>query len=485
LSFGIVLLIFQHRGPPCQADLLVFAVPLRWPFLRLLAAVYALAFGSLLVQIRGLAGAQGILPATEFLEWVAGRTGAERYWLLPTLCWLDASDFTLVGLCLAGIVLAVLLFLRICPRLVLLLLWGAYLSLANVGQVFLGYQWDALLLETGFLAILFAPPGWRPGRDREPPPSRLALWLLRFLLIRLMLCSGLVKLLSGDPAWWSLRALDYHYWTQPLPTPIAWYAHQLPAWFQSLSTAVMFAIELLAPLLALGPRAVRHGAAWALLGLQALIALTGNYAFFNLLTAALILLLFEVPSSATPSETRRSESPLIASVCIFFFMLGAAQLLSTLGVRPPLPVRWVQRALAPFSLVNHYGLFSIMTTSRPEIVIEGSADGTEWRAYHFRFKPGDPAAAPRFVAPHQPRLDWQMWFAALGSCEENPWLQRLMVRLLEGSPPVLSLLASNPFPGEPPVHVRAMLYDYRFTSRGERAWWRREPRGLYCPVYSK
>jgi hypothetical protein len=244
----------------------------------------------------------------------------------------------------------------------------------------------------------------------------------------------------------------------------------------------MFAIELLAPLLALGPRRVRHAAAWALLALQLLIALTGNYAFFNLLTAALILLLFDGPGAAAPPK----PGPVVIGVCVFFYTLGAAELLATLGLGAlPPPVGWLRQAVAPFSLVNRYGLFAVMTTSRLEIVIEGSADGTRWQEYPFRYKPGDPLARPRLVAPHQPRLDWQMWFAALGTCEENPWLERTMVRLLEGSPPVLGLFAGNPFPGQPPAYVRAVLYDYRFTAPGEPGFWHREPRGLYCPVLSR
>jgi hypothetical protein len=292
-----------------------------------------------------------------------------------------------------------------------------------------------------------------------------------------------VKLLSGDPAWWSLTALRYHYWTQPLPTPLAWYVHQLPGWFQALSAGVLFVIELLAPLLAMGPRAVRHPAAWSLLALQLLIALTGNYAFFNLLTAALTLLLFD-PAGDPPAPSPRAGRVLLAG-CGLMFALGGQELLATLGVRLPLPPLDGLRALAaPFSIVNRYGLFAVMTTSRPEIVIEGSADGVRWEPYRFRYKPGDPLAAPRLVAPHQPRLDWQMWFAALGTCEENPWLERTMARLLEGSPPVPGLFAGNPFPGSPPAHVRAVLYDYRFTHPGEPGWWHREYRGLYCPTLS-
>ncbi|HEY8232159.1 MAG TPA: lipase maturation factor family protein, partial [Vicinamibacteria bacterium] len=253
----------------------------RWLFVRALALVYLCAFLSLAVQVDGLIGSRGILPAQELLGYVRERTGIERYWLLPTLFWLDASDGALLLACGGGAALSLALLAGLVPVPVLALLWALTLSLAGVGQVFLGYQWDALLLETGLLAVFFAPGGLRPGVAGEPP--RLPLWLLRWLLFRLMFGSGLVKLASGDPTWRSFSALDYHYWTQPLPTWLGWYAHQLPSWFQHASVAAMFGIELLAPWLVFAGRRARLVAFFPLAGLQLLIAATGNYAFFNLL----------------------------------------------------------------------------------------------------------------------------------------------------------------------------------------------------------
>ncbi len=393
-------------------------------FLGLLGVAYLVAFLSLFVQIDGLIGSRGILPAADFLDWVRGRVGWERCWLLPTLCWLSSSDGFLKVLCGGGAALAILLILDVAPALVLFLLWAFYLSLVVVGQVFLGYQWDSLLLEAGLLAVLLAPLRLGP-RAPDAPPSPIAVGLLRWLLFRLMFSSGLVKLLSGDPTWRGLTALRFHYETQPLPTWIGWYAHQLPAWFQTLSCLLMFAIEAGLPLLIFAPRRARVAAFFPFVGLQALIGLTGNYAFF------------------------------------------------------------IYRLARPFRSINSYGLFAVMTTSRPEIVILGSDDGVTWKPYEFRWKPGDPQRAPAFVEPHQPRLDWQMWFAALETCDENPWLVRFIEKIHDGSPEVLGLMDVNPFPSAPPRRIRAMLYDYRFTGFAERrstgAWWRREAKGLYCP----
>jgi hypothetical protein len=468
----------------------------RWVFLRLLALVYLCAFLSFGVQVRGLIGSSGILPAEDLLRFVRERTGAERYWLLPTLLWLDAGDGTLVLLCGAGAALSLALLAGLAPVATLTLLWALYLSLIGVGQEFLGYQWDALLLETGLLAIFLAPRGPRPGVAGEPPWA--VLWLLRWLLFRLMFGSGLVKLTSGDPTWRSLSALDYHYWTQPLPTWLGWYAHQLPGWFQQASVAAMFGVELLVPLLVFAGRKARVAAFLPLTALQLLIAATGNYAFFNLLTLTLGLTLLHdeaLPArlralageAAAPTAVRRIRPQDVALAAVVL-PLSLMQLVAATRVQVPWPEPLVAlyRAAAPFESVNGYGLFAVMTTSRREIVVEGSRDGESWTPYEFRHKPGDPRQAPGFVAPHQPRLDWQMWFAALAPCESSPWLTRFLHRLVDGSPAVVGLLASDPFPGEPPRLVRAALYDYRFTDlatrRREGAYWRREWLGLFCPV---
>jgi lipase maturation factor 1 len=418
---------------------------------------------------------------------------------------LSSSDGFLLFLCWGGGFLSLLLFARVAPIVVLPLLWAFYLSLTTIGQVFLGYQWDALLLETGLLAILLAPLGLRPRWDAEPAAPASAVWLLRWLLFRLMFGSGVVKLRSGDQAWRTLTALRVHYETQPLPTWVGWYAHQLPGWFQTFSTAVMFAVELGAPFLIFAGRRGRRIACAAFVGLQLLIAATGNYCFFNLLTIALCLLLLDddaLPPKWRPSPSTStlagSEGPrpasarwlrgLLATAGVVSFALSLVIVADTVG----LPVPWPRAvlsafdAVSPFRSVNSYGLFAVMTMSRPEIIVEGSADGEIWRPYVFRWKPGDVTRRPAFVAPYQPRLDWQMWFAALGTCESNAWFVRFVDRLLEGSPPVVGLLAENPFPAEPPQMIRATLYDYRFTRIGEAearsAWWRRKELGPYCPV---
>jgi len=453
---------------------------------------------SLAVQIQGLAGSRGILPAHTLLEWIRPRAGIERYWMAPTLFWLGDGDVALGAVSVAGAALSALLLVGLAPVPILVSLWALYLSLAVVSQVFLGYQWDALLLETGLLAVFLAPGGaWpRPGRESPPPP--VAVWLFRWLLFRLMFGSGLVKLLSGDPTWRGLTALRYHYWTQPLPTWIGWYAAHMPDWAHTASAGAMFAIELGAPFLLFAPRRFRRLAFPPLVGLQVLIALTGNYAFFNLLAVALCLFALEdadLPRRGRawfppPPEGRRPFWPraVLYPVAAVIALVSAGEMMATLGVSPPAPVRALRRVVAPLWSINSYGLFAVMTTTRPEIVIEGSDDGVAWKAYEFKWKPGDLTRRPAFVAPHQPRLDWQMWFAALGTCEDNPWFLQFLARLLEASPPVLALMARNPFPDRPPRFVRSQLYEYTPTDletrRREGVWWRREARGDYCPVVS-
>jgi hypothetical protein len=393
-----------------------------------------------------------------------------------------------------------------------------YLSLSVVCEIFLSYQWDALLLETGFLAIFFAPFQLVPRLSRERQPSRLMLWMLRWLLFRLMFSSGVVKLASGDLTWHNLTALTVHYETQPLPTWIGWYAHQLPGWFQRFSCGAMFAIELALPFLILAPRRLRFVACGSFVMLMALISVTGNYCFFNWLTIALCVLLLDDAailswcrgasvkrraSDAVTTALHRSAATTvwlrwrfwaIAPVAAAILLVTIVQQfrVSRIRVRWPAPVlrayMHTYQSIAPFRSVNTYGLFAVMTTSRAEIVIEGSDDGLTWKTYEFKYKPGELTRRPRFVAPHQPRVDWQMWFAALGSYQGNPWFINFCVRLLQGQPEVLALLRTNPFPGTPPRYIRAMMYDYSFTDLATRwatgAWWRRELRGLYCPVLS-
>ncbi len=482
-------------------------------FLRTLGVIYLIAFVSLWTQISGLIGHNGILPADQFMSGAGQQCdrqgiGLDRYYLLPTLCWFNASDGFLHFQCAAGSVLALLLIFNLAPAPCLALLWLFYLSLVTVGRDFLGFQWDNLLLEAGFLAIFLAPMQWWPRPARETPPSRVVLWLLRLLLFKLMFSSGCVKLFSGDPNWRNLMALTFHYQTQPLPTWIGWYVDQLPVWFQKASCLVMFAVELGASLLIFAPRRLRFCGGAAIAIFQILILLTGNYTFFNWLTLALCLLLLDdfalaklaparlrhaftlnsQPSTHNPA--RRWSRTVIVPLAIVVMLIYFFQTALLFGARPVwfLPVAVVDAWLGPLRTFNSYGLFAVMTTERREIVVEGSSDGTNWLAYEFKYKPGDVNWRPAFVAPHQPRLDWQMWFAALGNSQQNPWFVNFCERLLQGSPEVLALLEKNPFPGHPPRYVRAEFYDYRFTNLAEHrasgAWWKREMLGEYLPPIS-
>jgi predicted DCC family thiol-disulfide oxidoreductase YuxK len=463
-------------------------------FLRGLALVYFAAFVSLWVQIEGLVGANGIWPAASFFEQLRERLGDDGFWRLPTLCWWNASDGFLNSLCVSGAVAAVLLFFGILPAPMCAVLWVLYLSLTNACGIFLGYQWENLLLETGLLAIFVAPLRLRSRLRDDPPPRRLMLVLLWFLLFKLMFLSGFVKLASRDEVWWNLTALGVHYWTQPIPSWTAWYMHNAPMAFHKACCFLLFVIELGFPFLIFLPRRPRALAFIGLCTLQVVIAATGNYAYFNYLTMVLCLPLLD--DACFPRAKKRLAdrpaprrwpawvtAPVGVTIGVLSFMTLASALRWELGW--PGPLARLHEAAYPFRSISSYGLFANMTEERPEIVVEGSDDGVTWKEYEFKWKPGDVKRRPGFVAPHQPRLDWQMWFAALGDYKGNPWLVNFMVRLLQGSPTVLALVEHNPFPETPPQVVRAVYYNYHFTTPEERrasgAWWRREARGLYCP----
>ncbi|WP_257450900.1 lipase maturation factor family protein [Archangium lipolyticum] len=469
----------------------------RQVFFRALGGLYLIAFTSLGRQVRGLYGSRGIMP---FQELVSSKRlaamGRERYALVPSLFWLDASDETLVRGIRAGQVLSVAVMVGLAPQAALMGLWALYLSYVSAGREFLSFQWDALLLEMGLLGMLTAPAGVRPGAGRhEPSAAQVALW--RALVFRLYLGSGVSKLKSGDKTWRELTACNYYYETAPLPTRGGWYAHHLPRRFQKLSTLSVLAMETAGPFLALAPRPLRLLGFWLFAGLQGVIIATGNYGFFNAQSLALGLWMLDdealrrllplaSPRPAEPRPAWRTVGGWL--VALPFLVLGANEILARFNRprRSPRWLDWLEARARPLRAVNPYGLFAVMTVRRPEITLEGSDDGETWREYTFRYKVGGLNRAPRQVAPHQPRLDWQMWFAALGS--PPTWLLALVLRLLEGSPDVLKLFAINPFPEHPPRYVRAVLHDYRMTDlethRRTGAWWKREELGLYLPPLS-
>ncbi|MBF5045169.1 lipase maturation factor family protein [Aggregicoccus sp. 17bor-14] len=458
-------------------------------YLRALGLVFLCAFASLAVQVDGLIGSHGIAPAERLFAFAHAQLTFAQ---LPSVFWLGASDAALHAACWGGAALSVLLVAGVAPRPVLVALWALYLSLMGAGSVFLQFQWDALLVETAALSVLFAPWSWRLRHDRPQTENRAGLWLLRLLLFRLMFSSGLVKLLSGDPTWRSFRAMDFHYWTQPLPGPLSAFAHFQPRGVHTAEAVAMFLVELVVPFFIFAPRRLRLAAFVPLAGLQGMILTTGNYGFFNLLTLVLCLTLLDdaalqrflprglLQPAAPPRPAPRWRRVSAGVLAALLAALGVGELVERVGVGPFVPER--ARGLG---LVSSYGLFAVMTTTRSEILLEGSADGTAWRPYEFRYKPGRLDRTPPLLLGHMPRLDWMMWFAALGDCGSSRWLLELQAGLLGGDSAAASLFAANPFPTAPPRYLRTTAWQYRFSTPAERRegapFWSREPAGPFCP----
>jgi hypothetical protein len=469
-------------------------------FAAALGAIFLIAFWSWGTQVRGLVGERGLIPVSEQLAGVG-----DSWWRVPSLCWLAAGDAALLVQCWLGALLSLVLAAGFCPGACALLCWALYLSLMSVGAEFANFQWDALLLEASLLAALWLPWRARPDWGDETRAQCVGRWLLWWLFFRLMIESGVVKLTWGDDAWLDYSALDYHFETQPLPLWTSWYAHQAPRWLLRACCWVTYFIEIATPMLLFAPgrmRGLRHGAAIAQVLLQAAILKTGNYTYFNWLTIALCIPFMDdsfpllrrlhrtAPESPQPHWWSLAPAAALAFASVIFTLEGftgafggvRAQEAELKAIRDEyartgkLPEPPWHQGLRSF---NAYGLFRTMTRARPEIVVEGSADGISWREYGFPYKAGDIYGRPALVAPHQPRLDWQMWFAALSPPQHGRLLERLLQRILEGEPCVLALLEKNPFPDAAPRYVRLAFYDYHFTRFEDHtaAWWRREPRG--------
>lgn len=476
--YRISLLLWGKNYEPPRYDLVSFL------FLRLIGLVYLAAFVSFAVQAQGLIGSHGILPLAKFTEAVAGRFGTERFFLAPMVFWLNDSDAAIQAVCWAGAGLSLLLVVNVLPRVCLFLLFALYLSLFYAGQIFMSYQWDLFLLEMGFAALLLSF-ATTPG-----------IFLLRWLMFRFMFMSGVVKLLSGDLSWWNLTALDYHFLTQPLPTPLAWHAAQMPVGLLVFATGAMFFVELVLPFFIFAPRRLRFIAAFGFLLLEALILVTGNYNWFNLQTMLLCLPLFDDAALRKMLPARLAElkprpvaptpavTAVVSAIAVLIVFCSLVRMDLRFGGTPPAFARTIDGLIGPLNVVSGYGLFAIMTTNRREIVMEGSYDGVEWQEYEFRYKPGDVMRAPPWNIPHQPRLDWQMWFAALDNPKRLPWFWGFLERLLENEPTVTALLEKNPFADKPPTYVRAQFYDYIFASSEDKAkgqWWNRRLLGEYFP----
>ena len=530
----------------------------RWIFLRALALIYFSAFYSLLFQIKGLIGPEGILPAQQFLNEVAEQMGLTRYWYAPSLYWISASNTALMTLTWIGIAASLLAFLNLWPRFCFLVCFVCFLSFIAASNVFSSYQSDGMLLEAGFIALFFAPRGLVPGWGANDPPSRASQFLLQWEWFRIYFESGMVKLLSGDVQWRNFTAMDEYYQNGPLPTWVGWYAEHMPHWFHAASVAGTLALELGLVFMMFLPRRVRLICFFIVTPWEIGVILTANYTFLNYLVLSLGFLLLDdkfllrfVPARWRPDEERvrpadkemeaEEEKPLsimavsetepeprgseaeaivagtgkmseagagergrahrgwlerigfgwwmarlwfAALMLTWIFYNTTAEMIGLPLGNIPVPVAPLA-ALEPFRIANQYGLFAVMTRGRYEIEFQGSDDGKSWMEYQFRNKPQAINEAPRIYAPYQPRFDWNLWFASLGGWRQNEMVPLTEEKLLLGSPDVLALFRNDPFPQIPPRYVRAVLWQYWFTSMDEKRktgnWWRRQYLGLYAP----
>jgi hypothetical protein len=499
-----------RQGPPDRL------LP-RWLFLRALGGIYFSAFYSLAFQIRGLIGPQGILPAQSYLHLVGQSLGHwERFWYAPTLLWLSGGPGMLNALCWVGMLASVFIVLNLWPRGMLALCFVLFLSFVSAAQDFSGYQSDGMLLEAGFISLFFAPPGLRPGFAPEHPPSRASLFLLQWEWFRIYFESGIVKLMSGDPEWRNFTAMDEYYQNGPLPTWIGWYVQHLPHWFHAATVWATLSLELGIVWMLFLPRRWRMVCFFIVTPWQVGVILTANYTFLNYLVLVLGVLLLDDQflSPLLPERWRNKihrqlgssislESSLsgwaqrlrgwsrmagLSASAIMLTWIAYATTAEMMLLRVPLP-KWPIVALEPFRIANQYGLFAVMTRARYEIEFQGSMDGQNWIAYPFRYKPQALNEAPRIYAPYQPRFDWNLWFASLGSWRDYSIVPNTELRLLANDKDVLQLFAGNPFPQQPPQQIRALLWQYWFTSMEEKRktgmWWRRELRGLYAPTLER
>jgi lipase maturation factor 1 len=485
----------------------------RWIVLRALGLIYCSAFVSLLFQIRGLMGPAGILPVGAYLEAVARSFGPwTRYWFAPTLLWLGSSSHALMAMCWVGLAASLLLTVNLWPRAMLVICFVCFLSFVSAAQDFSGYQSDGMLLEAGFLALFFAPPGLRPGLGAVHPPSRASLFLLQWEWFRIYFESGLVKLLSGDQEWRHLSAMDDYYQNGPLPTWIGWYIQHLPHRFHVATAFSTLALELVIVWMLFLPRRWRIVCFLIVTPWEVGVIFTANYTFLNYLVLTLGFLLLDdrsfsrwlsVPAAPepaveaapgaerTPVARRLFDRCGLACAALLLSLVGyvtAVELIAMLFAWLPLPMEPVTM-LEPFRIANQYGLFAVMTRGRYEVEFQGSRDGQAWVAYPFRFKPQALDRAPGIYAPYQPRFEWNLWFASLGSWQRNPLVPRTEERLLENDPDVLALFAGNPFAGRPPLEVRAVLWQYWFTSMQQKRetgdWWTRRLIGTYAPILER
>jgi hypothetical protein len=455
----------------------------RFVFQRGMALIYLIAFLVALNQFRPLLGERGLLPVQVYINQVSFRDSPSLFFFAPK----DAAFMAVawIGIILSGVALS-----GFSERYALWMsmgvwavLWVLYLSFVNVGQIFYGFGWESILLEAGFFTIFLG--------SNHVPPQRITILILRWVLFRVMFGAGLIKL-RGDSCWHDVTCLDYHYETQPMPNPLSWYLHWAPQWTHRGGVCFNHFAELIAPFGYFLPQPIASIAGLVTIAFQGSIMASGNLSWLNLLTIILAIptlddrLLQFIPLRAGMlRDPGMAFKGLLIAVAVLVVYLSINPIRNMIS-----PSQVMNRSYNPFHLVGTYGAFGSITRTRNEIVVEGTADAvvsreTNWQAYEFKGKPGDPSRMPPQIAPYHLRLDWLMWFAAMSSYLRNPWFMHFVQKLLEGDEDTLSLLRTNPFPNHPPRYIRARLYEYHFTDPAPRKrtgdWWTRRLVGAYLP----
>ncbi len=471
----------------------------RFFILRLLGLIYLMAFLVFLFQGLPLIGHHGLMPADRFVERLVAQEGSpfSAFWTLPSGFIFGVSDGAMMAVAWVGAALALLAVLGFSNAISWLLLWGLYLSLDHVGQTFWGFGWENQLLETGFLAAFLCPlldP--RPFPSRAPPV--VVVWLYRWLIFRVMLGAGLIKL-RGDPCWHELTCLDFHFETQPVPSPLTPFFHFLPHWAHAAGVLFNHGVEVGVPVFVFGPKWVRRAAGALIVAFQLTLIASGNLAFLNWLTLIPALACFDdavfarlvIPRLALRAKKAALTEEPSTGQRVSAWALAAV--VGVLSIQPVLnllsPNQAMNTSYDPFELVNTYGAFGSVGKVRNELVFEGTRDAdpghATWVPYEFKCKPGDPKRRPCWMSPYHYRLDWQVWFAAMGSPDDEPWTIHLVYKLLQGDAGALSLLAGNPFPGAPPRFIRVRLFRYHLQPYSAPTWWTREELGEWLPPVSK
>jgi len=474
----------------------------RFVLLRLLGFIYLIAFLVAANQLVPLVGHNGLSPADLYLARGLQQVGSPWAGVaaLPTLFWFGISDSGLLTVSWIGLGLSALLLVGFGNVFTMLALWALYMSIVNVGQIWYGYGWEMQLLETGFLAVFLCPVfDPRPFPSTRPP--LVVFWLYRWLIFRIMVGAGLIKL-RGDPCWRDLTCLFYHYETQPIPNPLSPWIHFRPQWIHKLGALWNHIIELVVPWFVFGgPYRARHIAGLLLVSFQLFLIASGNLSFLNWLTIVPCLACFDdsfwesvlprrlvarARAAASVSRHSRAQEITMSILGLVVALLSIEPVLNLIS-----PGQVMNTSFNRLNLVNTYGAFGSVGRERDEIIFEGTSSATPddsavWQEYEFKAKPGDPRRRPALVAPYHLRLDWQIWFAAMASPGEYPWTIHFVWKLLHNDPGTLSLLAKNPFPGTPPRYIRATLYRYHFTPLDvhDGTWWRRERIRTWLPAVS-